>query len=415
MSVQETATPTESFFRLLDDYDHRIRPNFNGAPVNVTCDIFVQSMGSVKETTMDYIINVFFRQRWNDPRLSFKQFNETLTLDASVVGKIWVPDVFFVNEKGANFHDVTTANRMLRVDPTGTILYSTRLTLTLACPMNLYRFPMDRQQCGLKMESYGKTEADIMLHWKWTRPVEFDASVELPQFYVENIRTNRTVQNYNTGQYTRLTATFDLQRQMGFYLIQVYIPTMLIVILSWVSFWINIEAAPARVALGITTVLTMTTQGSAQGGDVKVSYVKAIDIWLAVCLLFVFAALIEFAAVNFMSRQDKNRDDRRRKEKEEADKNENGKVIPPPKEDYATLRQRTWLHHVKNVSLKEEVPSSLDIKSEKCSSQQRPPPERERNKYMDRAKNLDRLSRGLFPLGFFLFNLMYWNAYLLFL
>ncbi|XP_066274171.1 glycine receptor subunit alpha-2-like [Branchiostoma lanceolatum] len=321
MSVQDAATPTESFFRLLDDYDHRIRPNFNGAPVNVTCDIFVQSMGSVKETTMDYIINVFFRQRWNDPRLSFTRFNETLTLDASVVGKIWVPDVFFVNEKGANFHDVTTANRMLRVDPTGTILYSTRLTLTLACPMNLYRFPMDRQQCGLKMESYGKTEADIMLHWKWTRPVEFDASVELPQFYVENIRTNRTVQNYNTGQYTRLTATFDLQRQMGFYLIQVYIPTMLIVILSWVSFWINIEAAPARVALGITTVLTMTTQGSAQGGDVKVSYVKAIDIWLAVCLLFVFAALIEFAAVNFMSRQDKN-NDRRRQEKEEGEKSE---------------------------------------------------------------------------------------------
>lgn len=31
---------------------------------------------------------------------------------------------------------------------------------------------------------------------------------------------------------------------------------------SWVSFWINMDAAPARVALGITTVLTMTTQSS---------------------------------------------------------------------------------------------------------------------------------------------------------
>lgn len=37
----------------------------------------------------------------------------------------------------------------------------------------------------------------------------------------------------------------------------------------------------------------------------QVSYVKAIDIWMAVCLLFVFAALLEYAAVNFVSRQHK--------------------------------------------------------------------------------------------------------------
>ncbi|KAG8509287.1 Glycine receptor subunit alpha-1 [Galemys pyrenaicus] len=41
-----------------------------------------------------------------------------------------------------------------------------------------------------------------------------------------------------------------------------YIPSLLIVILSWISFWINMDAAPARVGLGITTVLTMTTQSS---------------------------------------------------------------------------------------------------------------------------------------------------------
>ena len=68
--------------------------------------------------------------------------------------------------------------------------------------------------------------------------------------------------NCSTGKFTCIEVKFHLERQMGYYLIQMYIPSLLIVILSWVSFWINMDAAPARVALGITTVLTMTTQSS---------------------------------------------------------------------------------------------------------------------------------------------------------
>ncbi len=66
----------------------------------------------------------------------------------------------------------------------------------------------------------------------------------------------------SAGKFTCIEVKFHLERQMGYYLIQMYIPSLLIVILSWVSFWINMDAAPARVGLGITTVLTMTTQSS---------------------------------------------------------------------------------------------------------------------------------------------------------
>lgn len=49
----------------------------------------------------------------------------------------------------------------------------------------------------------------------------------------------------------------------------------------------------------------------------QVSYVKAIDIWMAVCLLFVFAALLEYAAVNFVSRQHKEFIRLRKKERQQ--------------------------------------------------------------------------------------------------
>jgi len=52
------------------------------------------------------------------------------------------------------------------------------------------------------------------------------------------------------GSYQRLSLSFKLERNIGFFLFQNYLPSVLIVMLSWVSFWINHEASSARVALG---------------------------------------------------------------------------------------------------------------------------------------------------------------------
>ena len=100
-----------------------------------------------------------------------------------------------------------------------------------------------------------------------------------------------------------LRATVVLHREFGFFLLQTYIPSVLIVILSWVSFWINADAVPARISLGVTTVLTMATQLSGSKSSIpRVSYPKAIDVWMTTCMAFVFAALLEYAFVNALSR-----------------------------------------------------------------------------------------------------------------
>lgn len=107
-----------------------------------------------------------------------------------------------------------------------------------------------------------------------------------------------------TGAFPCLEIRFVLRRDIGYFLIQVYVPSVLIVILSWVSFWINVEASPARVSLGLLTVLTTTTMsGGARASLPRVSYIKALDVWMIVCLVFVFASLIEYAVVNVLSRR----------------------------------------------------------------------------------------------------------------
>lgn len=111
--------------------------------------------------------------------------------------------------------------------------------------------------------------------------------------YTYFIYTNILILKLLTGNYSRLACEIQFVRSMGYYLIQIYIPSGLIVIISWVSFWLNRNATPARVALGVTTVLTMTTLMSSTNAALpKISYVKSIDVYLGTCFVMVFASLL---------------------------------------------------------------------------------------------------------------------------
>ena len=84
----------------------------------------------------------------------------------ATVWQVWMPDTFFRNEKDGKFHDIIQPNLYVRVFPDGDILYSIRVSLTLACPMNLKLFPLDTQTCHLTIASYGWTERDLQYIWK---------------------------------------------------------------------------------------------------------------------------------------------------------------------------------------------------------------------------------------------------------
>lgn len=103
---------------------------------------------------------------------------------------------------------------------------------------------------------------------------------------------------YFAGNFTSLTGIFRFKRKLGFYILQEFVPTILIVAVSWVGFWIDERSVPARVSLGITTVLAITTLlFGIQASLPRVGYVKAIDVFLFGSFVFVFAALVEYAII----------------------------------------------------------------------------------------------------------------------
>ena len=69
----------------------------------------------------------YFRQYWNDPRLTFEGIEEEeLCISTEMLQDIWWPDTFFANSKNAKFHTATTKNAFLRIKPNGDVLHSLR-------------------------------------------------------------------------------------------------------------------------------------------------------------------------------------------------------------------------------------------------------------------------------------------------
>uniref|UniRef100_A0A493TKN3 Gamma-aminobutyric acid type A receptor subunit beta4 n=1 Tax=Anas platyrhynchos platyrhynchos TaxID=8840 RepID=A0A493TKN3_ANAPP len=273
-----------------------------GNPVTVGMSIHISSIDQISEVNMDYTITMYFQQSWRDKRLAYNDLPLNLTLDNRVADQLWLPDTYFLNDKKSFLHGVTVKNRMIRLHPDGTVLYGLRITTTAACMMDLRRYPLDQQNCTLEIESYGYTVDDIVFFWQGNDSAVTGMEVlELPQFTIIEQRLVSREVVFTTGSYLRLSLSFRIKRNIGYFILQTYMPSILITILSWVSFWINYDASAARVALGVTTVLTMTTINTHLRETLpKIPYVKAIDVYLMGCFVFVFLALLEYAFVNYI-------------------------------------------------------------------------------------------------------------------
>uniref|UniRef100_A0A8C4HGF2 Gamma-aminobutyric acid type A receptor subunit alpha6a n=1 Tax=Dicentrarchus labrax TaxID=13489 RepID=A0A8C4HGF2_DICLA len=354
--------------RLLDGYDNRLRPGSGGGVTEVKTDIFVTSFGPVSDVEMEFTMDMFFRQMWVDERLKFEGPTEILRLNNRMVDKIWTPDTFFRNSKKSISHNTTSPNKLFRIMQNGTVLYTMRLTISAECPMRLMDFPMDGHACPLRFGSYAYTSSEIMFTWR-KGPI---ASVECPtesmsllQYDLVGQTLSTELFKSNTGHYSVKVVHFHLQRKLGYYLIQTYIPLIMVVVLSQVSFWINKESVPARTVAGITTVLTMTTLSiSARESLPKVAYATAMDWFIAVCFAFVASALSDSSPQESLKRRNHS-----------VCRSEPGDAPPVP----IFLQQGSAFPQIPQLA---------------------------------GTSPIDAYARILFPLAFALFNLVYWYIYL---
>lgn len=80
----------------------------------------------------------------------------------------------------------------------------------------------------------------------------FTVSYQYFRIQVLYFRNNQIYYVYiAAGNYSSLIVFFRLEREAGHYIMDYYVPSILIVAVSWVTFWLDPNAVPGRTTLGM--------------------------------------------------------------------------------------------------------------------------------------------------------------------
>ncbi|KAK7070885.1 hypothetical protein SK128_003092 [Halocaridina rubra] len=255
-------------------------------------------------TTADFILHL----RWKDPRIIFKNLGLDYAKNLIFHGtrRLWKPEMNFMSNLGADAHFIVRNEEML-VELDGppmhdnadfveeVLMYSSeaatvrkdaKLTITYTFDPDLYKFPFDLQKCELIM--LFKTGPGSILKMG----VVSTSALYRPRLLEYQVK-NMTLAMRNidlTLSPVDIVLITEFEHLFGFYLISIYMPTLLLVVVSYVTFYFDQEDFSDRIMVSLTALLVLSTfLSTASSSMARVSYFTFLDIWLSFCIAFVFA------------------------------------------------------------------------------------------------------------------------------
>ncbi|KAK7067413.1 hypothetical protein SK128_015371 [Halocaridina rubra] len=184
---------------LLDENEPGIRPSVNNEPTTLKVQTYVRHI-DIDEENDRVILDLSLRLKWNDYRLVFNAAEGVDYVTVLNPKLAWLPDPFFINGV-VTYHKTVHKESFLGVYPNGTVYFSTRLTVSLYCPMDGSR-SLDNnheQSCVMTIASYGYTARELLFEWEGGKPSVFKSQLRSGKFSLERSENHDCV---NSGDYS---------------------------------------------------------------------------------------------------------------------------------------------------------------------------------------------------------------------
>ncbi|XP_046816570.1 glycine receptor subunit alphaZ1 isoform X2 [Vespa crabro] len=396
---------------LPNNYVKEIRPpSKKGFPVTVDFSIFVVDINSINVEDMDFRVDMFVRQSWTESRLYmlddiFEEGDDYVIFPSEFYDNLWQPDPYFLNSKVSEIATLNHKFSSVTLYRNKTVRYSARMHAIIACQMEFQLYPMDIQVCPIYVESFSYNSQKLRLRWD-DSGVTVNPELKLLQYNIGKPVVFEETTHYmmeKNGNFSRLVVLFRFERQIGHHLIQTFAPSTLVVMFSWFSFWLDLDAIPGRVALLVTSMLTLVTMFTGLKSDIPpVAYVKALDLWMAGCMMFVFAALGEFVIVKVLDLRYQYVNDI---QSSIVPRSFQTRLVMTDKSQNSEFWDYDTIYTIKSknnrAGSKHLLQTWLDLETSSLFP------------YRTRSQQIDRYSRIGFPILFLLFIVLYWPILLL--
>ncbi|XP_073943009.1 glutamate-gated chloride channel-like isoform X19 [Choristoneura fumiferana] len=284
-----------------------LRPrSHNRGVLTVNVSVLLLSLASPDESSLKYEVEFLLQQQWYDPRLRYSNQSHYDFLNAIHHHEdIWLPDTYFIMH--GDFKDpIIPMHFALRIYRNGTINYLMRRHLILSCQGRLNIFPFDDPLCSFALESISYEQSAITYVWKNDEDTlrKSPSLTTLNAYLIQNQTIACPIKASWRGNYSCLKVDLIFTRDRAFYFTTVFIPGIILVTSSFITFWLEWNAVPARSMIGVTTMLNFfTTSNGFRSTLPVVSNLTAMNVWDGVCMCFIYASLLEFVCVNYVGRK----------------------------------------------------------------------------------------------------------------
>lgn len=251
----------------------------------VDLGLFIIDVSQVDAVENTFKIQGLLDLVWCDPRQAFDAaaagVNEKIYLEQSALretAETWWPDPDFVNQTEPR----ETENVVLVVRADGTVNYEEQFVATLKSSFDLRRFPFDRQRLSVEIESFVWTAHTMRFHEE-AQKIGFDEAFEIPEWHVLSVDSSVVSRQEvrDRDVFSEFLLEIELQRHPGYYIWKLILPLALLVVASWISFWLTDWLVNRRLGLAFSGVLSVVAFQFVIAGDLpKVSYLTFMDSFL---------------------------------------------------------------------------------------------------------------------------------------
>jgi len=185
------------------------------------------------------------------------------------------------------------------------VFYNQIAQITFLCPMRFGKYPLDEHICKLR---FGSTNFDINRMTFGETAFTYDENnrntVLDYEVNVKKLRDQDRIYNYQGSNYSVTGLEMKLKRNYKKFLYVYYLPSGLLVAVSWIGFLISAELVLGRLAILITPLLLLinifniitSSSPNAEG-------ITAVAAWMLACLFFVLGSLVGYVFILLKNRK----------------------------------------------------------------------------------------------------------------